>query len=278
MQTKQISKMTDDEYFALKAISASQIKQYDRGAYWFWKSTPFNPNREPDKQTDALAFGKLCHAMLLEPNTLSESFFCGDFGKSRNNKKYDEMCAEHPDLTVVSPDEWRHAMMMIEKLKQHHLASLIIDGATAEIPYIWTDKDTGLLCKQKTDAVKRTKNGLIIIDYKTSSDIEGILNWPQKLQYPLQDDFYCRGIKEKYGEDPAEFVFIIQSNKEGEEDVIAVANVEFETGQVAHSIVTHHLFEIKEKLTAWNETHDASIWAAYPSRVEMRYSNWYMER
>ena len=31
METIQIEKMSDDEYFALKAISASQIKQYDKG-------------------------------------------------------------------------------------------------------------------------------------------------------------------------------------------------------------------------------------------------------
>lgn len=278
MQTKQITKITDDEYFALKAISASQIKQYDRGAYWFWKSSPFNPNKAPETETDALIFGKLCHAFILEPDRLSQDFAIVDFGASRKNKKYEEAKAQYPNKTVVSKDEWNHARLMLDNLQRHPLASIILDGATAEMPYVWTDPNTGLKCKMKCDAIKRTKNGLIVIDYKTSSDIEGILNWPQKLQYPLQSDFYCRGIKEKYGEEPVEFVFIIQSNKEDEKDIIAVANVEYETSQVAHQIVDHHLWEINEKLTAWNETRDNSIFAAYPNRVEMRYSNWYMER
>ena len=98
------------------------------------------------------------------------------------------------------------------------------------------------------------------------------------MQYPLQAEFYSQAVKEKYGEEPCEFIFIIQSNKEGEEDVIAVANVEYDTGLVAKDIVKSHMRSIKEKLDRWNETQDKSIFAAYPNRVEMRYSNWYMDR
>lgn len=274
----QIAKMTDDEYFALKALSASQIKQFDKGAYWFWKSSPFNPNRPAEEETDALAFGKLCHAMILEPKTMEKHFAIADFGASRKNKKYEQVKEQYQGLTVVNGDEWTHAQMMWLKLLQHPLAAKILDGATAEMPYVWTDKETGLLCKAKIDAIKRTKHGIVVIDYKTSSDIQGLINWPQKLQYPLQDDFYCRAIKDKYGEEPVEFVFIIQSNKIDEEDVIAVCNVDYDTRQAAHSIVDHHMAAIKEKLDLWDETKDPAIWAAYPNRVEMRYSNWFMDR
>lgn len=278
METKQIEKMTDDEYFALKAISASQIKQYDKGAYWFWKSSPFNPDKEPEKASDALAFGKLCHCMLLEPDEVKNRFEVVDFGKTRTNKKYAEAVAQYPGKEIVNQDEMDQAKKMISEIGQHPLASRIIAGATAEMPYTWTDKETGLPCKCKIDAIKRTKNGIVVIDYKTSSDIQSVLNWPQKLQYPLQAEFYSQAVKEKYGEDPCEFIFIIQSNKEGEEDVIAVANVEYDTGLVAKDIVKSHMRSIAEKLSRWDETQDKAIWAAYPNRVEMRYSNWYMDR
>lgn len=278
METKQIEKMTDAEYFALEAISASQIKTFDKGAYWFWKSTPFNHEKEPEKESDALIFGKLCHCLLLEPEKFDEEYLIYDFGKLRANKKYEEAKLLNPNKIIVNQEEVDHAKKMMSELQNHKLAGLILDGATAEMPYIWMDKNTGLLCKCKMDAIKRTKAGIVLIDYKTSSDIEGLINWPQKLQYPLQADFYCRAVKEKYGENPIEFVFIIQSNKIGEEDIIAVCNVEFDTQQVAHDIVDHHLIEIKERLDSWNETHDKSIWSAYPNRVEMRYSNWFMDR
>lgn len=51
----------DDAYFAYKALSASQIKQYDHGAYNFWKTSCFNPDKPEEKETDALVFGKLTH-------------------------------------------------------------------------------------------------------------------------------------------------------------------------------------------------------------------------
>ena len=278
METIQIEKMSDDEYFALKAISASQIKQYDKGAYWFWKSSPFNPEKEPEKASDALVFGKLCHCMLLEPDEVEKRFMVVDFGKTRTNKKYAEAVEMYPGYEIVTQDEMDRATKMIGEIGRHPLASRIIAGATAEMPYTWTDKETGLPCKCKIDAIKRTKNGIVIIDYKTSSDIQSVLNWPQKLQYPLQAEFYSRAVKEKYGEDPCEFIFIIQSNKEGEEDVIAVANVEYDTGLVAKDIVKSHMNSIATRLKLWNESYDRSIWAAYPNRVEMRYSNWYMDR
>lgn len=278
METIQIEKMSDDEYFALKAISASQITQYDKGAYWFWKSSPFNPEKEPEKVSDALAFGKLCHCMLLEPDAVDERFMVVDFGKTRSTKKYTEAAEAFPGVEIVTQDEMDRATKMIGEIGKHPLASRIIDGATAEMPYTWTDKETGLPCKCKIDAIKRTKNGIVVIDYKTSSDIQSVLNWPQKLQYPLKAEFYSRAVKEKYGEEPCEFVFIIQSNKEGEEDVIAVANVEYDTGLVAKDIVKSHMNSIATRLKLWNESQDRSIWAAYPNRVEMRYSNWYMDR
>lgn len=278
MKTEQVQKMTDSEYFAYPAVSASQIKAYDKGAYYFWKQSPFNPEKEEDKETDALVFGKLCHCLLLEPSAFKNMFAVCDIGATRRNKKYEDAKLENPGKCVVSQQELDRAMKMIANVKEHKLASVIVNGATAELPYIWKDEATGLMCKAKIDAIKRTKNGIVVIDYKTSSDIEGLLNWPQKLQYPLQAEFYKRAVKAKYGEEICEFVFIIQSNKEGEEDVIAVANVEYETAQCAETIVSSHLLSIKDKLEQWNETHDKQIFAAYPNRVEMRYSNWFMER
>jgi len=274
----QLEKISDEEYFKIPAISASQLKQYDKGAYYFWKSSPFNPEKKPEEESNALVFGKLCHCLLLEPQLFDQEYLVADFGKLRTNKKYFDIKAENPGKIIITPEELTHARTMIEQVHNHKLASTILNGATAEMPFTWIDKETGLQCKAKLDAIKRTKAGIVVIDYKTSSDIYSVLNWPQKLQYPLQSDFYCRAVEEKYGEKPIEFVFIIQSNKEDEEDIVCVANVEYESQEVAKSIITHHMYEIRDKLMLWEQTHDKNIWAAFPERVEMKYSNWYMEK
>ena len=276
METAQIQKITDAEYFSLKALSASQIKQFDKGAYWFWKSSPFNPDKEPEKETDALVFGKLCHCLLLEPDHFKNEYAIADFGATRKNKKYEAAKEENPGKIVINQEELDRAMKMIQNVKDHRLASMILDGSTAEMPFMWTDKETGMPCKAKLDAIKRTKNGIVVIDYKTSSSIPELLKYAQKSQYALQSEFYKEAVKAKYGEEPCEFVFIIQSNKENEEDIVCVANVEPETQDAAKNIMRAHMESIKAKLEEWNKTKDKTVWAAYPEREFIRYSNYYL--
>ena len=165
---------------------------------------------------------------------------------------------------------------MLSCLMDNRLVREIVKDAYCETPFIWTDELTGLACKAKIDAYKNTPYGLVLIDYKTSSSIEDVLRYGQKLQYPIQSAFYCEAAKAKYGKEPVEFVFIIQSNKDGEEDKICVANVDPDTQDAAKSIMRANMEMINKKLKAWDETHDKNIWAAYPDREYIRYSNWYM--
>lgn len=272
----QLDKITDEEYFKIPAVSASQVKQYDKGAYYFWKSSPFNPDKKPEEESNALVFGKLCHCLLLEPQLFEQEYLVADFGKLRTNKKYFDIKEENPGKIIITPDELVHAKTMIEQVHNHKLASTILNGATAEMPFTWIDKETGLPCKAKLDAIKRTKAGIVVIDYKTSSSIPELLKYAQKYQYAIQAEFYKECVKQKYGEEPIEFVFIIQSNKEGEEDIVCVANVDYESQGVARTLMESHMLSIKTKLDLWEKTHDKQIWAAYPEREFIRYSNYYL--
>lgn len=269
---------SDAEYFAYKAVSASQIKTFEKSAYDFWKSSPFNPNKEPDVETDALIFGGLAHCLLLEPEEASKRYVIGDFGASRRNKAYTALKADNPDKIIINKEEWEHALKMLACLRSHPLAAEIITGATTEYPIIWKNEENDILCKAKIDAIKRTNSGLVVIDYKTSSDIDGVIKWAEKLQYPLQAAHYCEAVREKYGEYPAEFVFILQSNVIGREDVIAVANIDMETFEAAQSIWAKDIYDISHKLKLFEEKQDPNIFAAYPYRVYLRYSNWYLNR
>ena len=270
----------DDAYFAHKALSASQIKTYATGgAYDFWKTSVFNPDRVETPETDALIFGKLAHCMLFEPEEVEKRFLILDWGtKTRGTKKHEEAKAANPDKILVSPDEYQKAGKMLSALMDHRLAREIIKDAYCEVPFAWTDEQTGLPCKAKIDAYKNTPYGLVLIDYKTSSDIDGLLKWCEKLQYPLQDAFYCEAAKARYGKEPIEFVFIIQSNKDGEEDKICVANVGVDSRGYAKGVLEYTKGEIAKKLKQWQDTGDKSVWAAYPERQTMEYSNWYMTR
>lgn len=267
---------TEEAYFDAKAISASQIKSFDKSPYYFWKQTPFNPCRKETKETDALMFGKLVHCLLLEPEEFKKRFKVVNFGLSRKNQKYALLKNKFPDKILINEFEYEKANTMLAQLRNHRLARAIIAGAKTEVPFSWTDEKTGLPCKCKVDAYKKTKNGYVIIDYKTSSDIESLLKYPQKFQYPLQDAFYRKGLKARFGEEPIEFAFIIQSTVEDEADVIAVANVNYDSFLYARDIVDTHMLTISDKLKQFEKTKDESIWAMYPERVEMAYSSGYL--
>lgn len=267
----------DNAYFAYKALSASQIKTFDKSKHEFWMSSPFNPNKAPEKETDALIFGKLAHCILLEPEEVHKRFLVMDWGTKTRGVKYEDAKLKNPGKIIVSPAEYDKAMKMLANVRNHPLAREIINGAMCEVPFTWNDELTGLPCKCKMDALKNTRSGLVIVDYKTSSDIPGLLRWAEKLQYPLQDAFYCEGVKAKYGEDPVEFVFIVQSSKEGEEDVVTVVNVDYESRVAAKDILQARKLEIKSCLDRWEETHDPFVWSDYPERVTMGYSNWYLK-
>lgn len=271
---------TEEQYFAYKALSASQIKQYATGgAYEFWKNSVFNPDFQPSTETDALIFGKMAHCMLFEQSEFEKRFMVMDWGtKTRKTKKYEETKLLYPDKIIVSPDEYQKAGKMLSCLMEHRVVREIIKDAYCEVPFAWTDELTGLPCKAKIDAYKNTPYGLVIIDYKTSSSIEDVLRCGQKLQYPIQSAFYCEAAKARYGKEPVEFVFIIQSNKDGEEDKICVANVDPDTQSYADGLTDYYKQEIADKLKKWDETHDKNIWAAYPERMMMSYSDWYMKQ
>ncbi len=267
----------DDAYFAYKALSASQIKTFDKSKHEFWMHSPFNPNKAPEKETDALIFGKLAHCLLLEQEEFAKRFVVMDWGAKKRGVKYEDAKLMNPGKIIVSPEEYDKAMKMLANVRSHPLAREIINGAMCEVPFTWTDELTGLPCKCKMDALKNTRSGLVIVDYKTSSDIPGVLRWAEKLQYPLQDAFYCEGAKAKYGEEPVEFVFILQSSNDGEEDVVAVVNVDYESRVAAKDILQARKIEIKSCLDRWEETHDPFVWSDYPERVTMGYSNWYLK-
>ena len=165
MTIQQINNMNnDDEYFALPALSASQINQFNEGgcgAYRFWQSSPLNPNKKTnaDKDaSDALVFGKLAHCMLLEPEELEKRFVVFDWGtKSRDTAAYKKFIKDFPDdRIVVSSVEWERAGKMIANLRGHKLAASIIAGAKTEMPIVWKDDQTGLLMKCKVDAIIRS--------------------------------------------------------------------------------------------------------------------------
>lgn len=273
--------MTDAEYFALAALSKSQVK------FWrpdnpleFWRHCNFNPEREQVEMTDAMAFGKLSHAMLLTPKIVNDEFEVVDgLGKSRINKKWIEAQAA-TSKTIVSTEEVERATAMTKAVLQYDIYRELLSGGMNEQPFIWDDAEWGP-CKSRLDLIKNTETGLCVVDYKTTGQIDQVTRHIDfaKLHYDV--GFYNRAVKVKYADYLAKheqtsidkFIFIFQSTKEGEEHLIKVKAVSGAQLGGCDIATEEAVRQIRTRYAAWQKG-DATAWLPNPQITEFALSPW----
>lgn len=265
--------MLDKEYFALPALSKSQVKKYRAdNPLEFWRGCVFNPDCEKVDMTAPMAFGKLAHAMLLTPELVKSEFEVrDDLTKSRDTQKFRAAQAETLK-TIVTSEEVERATAMVKAFSQYEVYRELLLGGHSEQPYTWLDSEWGP-CKSKLDKLKNTDEGLYVIDYKTTGQIDQVTRYIDNTKLHIDVGFYNRAVKAKYGKSMAKFVFIFQSTKEGEEHLIKVKAVsgaqlggcDIATEETVRQIRTRYAAFLKGDPTAWLPT---------PSITEFTLSPW----
>ena len=256
--------LKDSDYFALKAMSKSQVLQYMKSPVLFWRTTPFNPDCQNWQETDATVFGSLLHLLLLEPDNFHVKYIIHEFGRTRRNKKYLELKESFEESkefrNIVSPSEVKRAMKMIRAIKENDLCKEVLDGVMTEAPLTWVDdfrdeyddiyEHTGLQFKSKMDGIKITqKQGkIIVVDYKSTGIFDRVSVDPIVNGFQTQAVCYNEGVRSKFGRDIDEFIFIIQNTAEGLEDMISIVRLGKETIKAGYQEFFSKIKEIKEKL------------------------------
>lgn len=224
-----MKRITDKEYFDYKGLSKSQIKRWNDGnPMEFWKNCVFNPNRIDEGVTDALINGRLAHTLLLEPNKFADEYKVIPDQRgfsSRKTQAFQKAIEENTtgkDLILQSEfDSW---ITRIQTLVSYDLIKSILKGIQIEKPIIW--EEDGLVLKAKLDAVKNTPQGIVLIEYKTTSTIEKNIRGIDMGGYVFDVGMQAKAIKAIYGQLPVKMIFIIQSSKPEEEHYIDVRAVE----------------------------------------------------
>lgn len=251
-----------DNYYGIPAISSTGINQFVKSPMQYWKGSPFNEERDFNSDTDALRLGRLAHTLLLEPFKLDQEFI---ITPELNLRKKDDkelfetikVQASEKGLTWVRPKEYEDIVDMINIAKENTIiSSLLIDGK-AEEPVYWTDEETGLKCKAKLDF---NREGLVI-DYKTSksSAPEEFSKSIANFGYHRQAAFYMEAYKQKTGEQPDGFVFVVQ-DKGCYEDIAAfnIFDGDLELGKEENRIAMH---EMAERL-------ESGDWTTHPNKIQ----------
>lgn len=151
-----------------------------------------------DNDTPAMAFGRACHARVLEPARYAVDYqvmpVFGDLRSVKNRAARDAWCDQHPGATFISADTAVQIEAMHAALMQHPLAAGIMREGRSEVTMRWTDPETGVTCKARADW---WKPGRFFMDYKTTEDAcpAAFKRSVAKYSYHQQHAHYCDGAK-----------------------------------------------------------------------------------
>jgi len=157
----------------------------------------------PREDTDALRLGRLTHAVVYEPDTVSDlyvrqpRFHGGMKDETATQKGYDggreakaAWEAEHAEHTIISDDLWSRAHGMCAALHSDPIAAPLVTGGYAEQTIGWIDARTGIECRGRVDHL----NGRLS-DLKTARavDLRLVASQAARLHYYAQIAWYYDG-------------------------------------------------------------------------------------
>ena len=173
-----------DVYHAFEACSVSRLVKFAKlPAALEWD------RKHPKEPTSSMTKGSSAHALLLEPTEFLHKFVtakqcsattkakvqCSKGGQAFQGGKW--LCTTHADSelgndegrTILSPDEYQATVWMRDGIYRHPAAKKLMGlSAYREVSCLWTDEETGLLCKSRLDTWLHRLG--YVVDVKTTFD------------------------------------------------------------------------------------------------------------
>ena len=218
--------ISNEEYHADPAISASQLKKVMQSPYHYW-SAYLDPSRTPTIATSAMKLGSLTHCCVLEPDQVSARYGITSDRRSNAGKALAaEM--EASGIEAVTAQEMEQALAMAVSVRSNSTVSSLLSNGAAETSHWWDDVATGLRCKCRPDWF----DGETIVDLKTCQDASPALFAAAvgRFSYQLQAAHYLCGTLAK------RFVFVAVEKSAP----YAVGCYELDAEAMVHGSVLRH--------------------------------------
>jgi len=183
--------ISNADYHADPAISASQLKEIARSPYHFW-SKYLDPDRIAMVPTAAMRLGSLVHCAVLEPDELSKRYQLAPDRRTKEGKAaVIEMAAA--GIEAVSETDLAQALQMADAVRSNSTAALLLSNGAAETSHWFDDIPTGLRCKCRPDWL--SADGATIVDLKTCVDASpaGFAKSVAQWSYQVQSAHYLCG-------------------------------------------------------------------------------------
>jgi len=159
-----IDHLSNEEYHADPAVSASHLHQVARSGQHYWARYVTKVPELP-KSTAAMTMGSLVHCAVLEPDELLKRY---GIAPDRRTKVGKEAAAEMQanGIEPVSEADMLLAERMARAVRRHPYAAKLLSAGKPETSIWWDDPETGLRCKCRPDWI----NGRVCVDLKTTTD------------------------------------------------------------------------------------------------------------
>jgi hypothetical protein len=159
------------------SISSSGLRRIEaESPAHYWDKSPYNPDREPEKPSDALDFGRAAHVLLLGESGFRKDFAVrpkewGDWRTAAAQQWRDDM--RSAGRTVITSDQVDVIKGMAASLARHPVIRGGLLNGEIEQTLVWKDAVTGVWLKARPDAWPRDR---VIADLKTcaAADRESI--------------------------------------------------------------------------------------------------------
>lgn len=210
------------EYHKGPGISISGLKELAVSPLHFW-SKYLDPDREPQRPTEALILGTAIHCLILEPAAFRERFAVYDLNRrSKIGREFlDEVEAE--GRTPLTPEQMHIVQCSANSLMSHPVMRHLLNmGGIVEESLYWretvvVDGRTGevveVVCKMRPDfridPCDAFPNGLML-DVKSAADasLHGFSRSSYDLLYHMQAAWYPDGYQRLFGTaSPPPFLF-----------------------------------------------------------------------
>ena len=189
--------ISDEQYFALEALSASGAKLLRKSPLHYWSDR--QQKRTP---TPAMIFGTVVHRMALEPDV--EPFAVKRLNWASKEGKAERERLEATGLPIISEADADRAHAIRDALWADDRIVELLKGAETEVPMLWEQHD--VKCKAKADAI----NHGMLVDLKTCIDASpaGFQRAVAQFAYHIQCAHYLDGYWQTRGKPAADFWFI----------------------------------------------------------------------
>ena len=208
--------MTEREYNEHPGVRRSDLwKVGDSPEKYKWAI------EHPSEPSPALTFGAAAHKFILEPEDFHGEYAVApavDKRTKAGKEAWEQFCADNDGKTVISQDDMALIEAMDSALDRVPMVNEILrgDGET-EVPFFWTDADTGEDCKVKLDRLIRRDGRYVVVDYKTakSAQTDEFVKSIIRYGYHLQAAMYTEAVQKCLNLDyRPDFIFVVQEKAE----------------------------------------------------------------